>query len=29
MMDTATLQGMNNKENVNNSNKIVEYEIQT
>jgi hypothetical protein len=28
-MDTATLQGMNNKENANGSNKIAEYEIQT
>lgn len=28
-MDTAMLQGMNNKENVNDSNKIAEYEVQS
>lgn len=28
-MDTAMLQGINNKENVNESNKIAEYEVQS
>jgi len=29
MMDTAMLQGMNNKENVNDSNKIADFEVQS